>query len=150
MGIRVHEGDNIFYLNQAYLDIFGFENIEEAKATSPIEHYTPESYAEYLSRVDKLSRGEMVTNKIEVDIVRKDGGIRHVQVFGKVVIRNGKRQGQTFYNDITAIKQAEAVVKNSEQNLSNALDKLPMGFRITDFDENTLIFESGIFGYLWL
>jgi hypothetical protein len=29
----------------------------------------------------------MVTNKIEVDIVRKDGGIRHVQVFGKVVIR---------------------------------------------------------------
>ena len=150
MGIRVHEGDNIFYLNQAYLDIFGFENIEEAKATSPIEHYTPESYAEYLSRVDKLSRGEMVTNKIEVDIVRKDGGIRHVQVFGKVVIRDGKRQGQTFYNDITAIKQAEAVVKNSEQNLSNALDKLPMGFRITDFDENTLYLNRAfldIFGY---
>jgi two-component system, cell cycle sensor histidine kinase and response regulator CckA len=135
MGIRVRdEYGNIFYLNQAYLDIFGFENIEEAKASAPIEHYTHESYAEYRARAEKIARGENVNNKIEVDIVRKDGSIRHVQVFGKVVIRNGKRQGQTFYNDITAITQAENVVKSSEQNLSNALDKLPMGFRITDFD----------------
>jgi len=150
MGISVHESDKIFYLNQAYLDIFGFENIEEAKATFPIEHYTPESYAEYRARAEKIVRGENVNNKIEVDIVRKDGSIRHVQVFGKVVIRNGERQGQTFYNDITAIKQAENGVKNSEQNLSNALDKLPMGFRITDFDENTVYLNQAfldIFGY---
>jgi PAS domain S-box-containing protein len=41
-------------------------------------------------------------------------------------------------------------VKNSEQNLSNALDKLPMGFRITDFDENTVYLNQAfldIFGY---
>jgi PAS domain S-box-containing protein len=151
MGIRVRdEDDSIFYLNRAYLDIFGFENIEEAKASSPIEHYTPESYAEYRARAEKIARGENVNNKIEVDIVSKDGSIRHVQVFGRVVIRNGKRQGQTFYNDITAITQAENVVKNSEQNLSNALDKLPMGFRITDFDENTVYLNQAfldIFGY---
>ena len=151
MGIRVRNEDNlILYLNRAYLDIFGFDSIEEAKKSSPIDHYMPESYADYLARAEKLSRGEVVSNKIEVDIVRKDGSIRHVQVFGTSVIRNGKRQGQTFYNDITAIKQAEAVVKNSEQNLSNALDKLPMGFRITDFDENTVYLNQAfldIFGY---
>ena len=151
MGIRVRdEENNIYDLNQAYLDIFGFENIEEAKATSPVEHYTPESYSGYSARAEKLARGENVNNKIEVDIVRKDGSIRHVQVFGRVVIRNGKQQGQTFYNDITAIKQAENVIKNSAQNLSNALDKLPMGFRITDFDENTVYLNQAfldIFGY---
>ena len=55
MGIRVRDEDNnILYLNQAYLDIFGFESIEEAKATSPVEHYTPESYADYLLRAEKL------------------------------------------------------------------------------------------------
>ena len=151
MGIRVRDEDNhILYLNPAYLDIFGFESIEEAKATSPIEHYTSESYADYLARAEKLSRGEIVGNKIEVDIVRKDGSIRHVQVFGTSVIRNGKRQGQTFYNDITAIKQAETVVKSSEQNLSNALDKLPMGFRVTDIEDNTVYLNLAfldIFGY---
>ena len=151
MGIRVREGANhILYINQAYLDIFGFESVEEAKLTSPVEHYTPESFAEYLLRNEKLSRGEPVPDKIEVDIVRKDGAIRHVQVLGKSVIRNGKGQGQTFYNDITAIKQAEAIVKNSEQNLHNALDKLPMGFRITDIDDNTLYLNQAfldIFGY---
>jgi len=151
MGIRVRDEDNhILYLNQAYLDIFGFESIEEGKSVPPVERYTPESYVEYLARAEKVSRGEIFPNKIEVDIIRKDGAIRHVQVFGRSVFRNGKQQGQTFYNDITAITQAEKVLKNSEQNLSHALDQLPMGFRITDYEDNTLYLNQAfldIFGY---
>jgi PAS domain S-box-containing protein len=151
MGVRIRDEDGlVLYLNQAFLDIFGFENFDEAKASTPLDHYTPASYSEYLLRAQKISRGEPVSNKVEADIMRKDGSIRHVQVIGQRVLRNGKEQGRTFYNDITAIKQAEALVKNSEQNLHNALDKLPMGFRITDIDDNTLYLNQAfldIFGY---
>jgi PAS domain S-box-containing protein len=151
MGVRIRDENGlVLYLNQAFLDIFGFENFDEAKATTPVEHYTPASYAEYLLRAEKISRGETVPNKVEADVVRKDGSIRHVQVIGQRILRNGKEHGRTFYNDITAVKQAEAVVKNSEQNLHDALDKLPMGFRITDIDDNTLYLNQAfldIFGY---
>jgi len=82
----------LFIFEPGISDIFGFDSIEEAKKSSPIDHYMPESYADYLARAEKLSRGEVVSNKIEVDIVRKDGSIRHVQVFGTSVseMENGR------------------------------------------------------------
>jgi PAS domain S-box-containing protein len=151
MGIRIRdENEHILYLNQAFLDIFGYESVEEAKSTFPMKHYTPESYKEYLLRSEKISRGEAVPNKVEVDIIRKDGTIRHVQVIGQRVVRNGKVQGRTYYNDITENMQAAEILKTSEQNLHNALDKLPMGFRITDSNDNTLYLNQAflnIFGY---
>ena len=46
--------------------------------------------------------------KLEVDIVRKDGTVRHIQVFGHLVDREGKRQSHTFYNDVTELYQVGA------------------------------------------
>ena len=43
-----------------------------------------------------------------VDIVRKDGDIRHLEVFVKEVLWDGKKQFQTLYNDITERKTLEA------------------------------------------
>jgi len=46
MGIRIMgDADNTFYANQALLDMFGYENIEDLRASQPQEHYTAESYA---------------------------------------------------------------------------------------------------------
>jgi len=92
-----------------------YQSIEEAELTSPLKSYTPESYADYVRRAEKLSNGEIVSNKIEVNIIRKDGTIRHLQVYGKNIVRNGKAQGQTIYNDITERVQAEAALKESEK-----------------------------------
>ncbi len=150
-GVRIRDdSEKVLYLNRAYLDIFGYDNIEEAKSTVPMNHYTPESHAEYVQRAEKIARGELVSNKVEVDIKRKDGTIRHVQVMGQRVIRNGHTQGHTFYNDITAIKQAENALKASEQNFRNSLDSSLVGIRIVDKGWHTLYANKvflDIFGY---
>jgi PAS domain S-box-containing protein len=115
MGIRIRTNGYIEYANQALIDIFGFKNIEELRA-NPLENcYTPESYADFLVRKEKIARGEPVPNPIEVEIARKDGTVRHLQVFGKQIFWNGKTQAQTFFNDMTERKQAEAELKESEE-----------------------------------
>ena len=99
VGVRIRdENDQVLYLNRAYLEIFGYDNYEEAKSTVPMKHYTPESYAEYIQRSKKIAFGELISNKVEVDITRKDGTTRHIQVMGQRVIRNGHTHGHTFYN----------------------------------------------------
>jgi PAS domain-containing protein len=60
-------------------------------------------------------RGEPVPEKIEVDIIREDGIMRHIQVFRREVFWNGKQQYQTFYNDITEQKKIEIALKESEE-----------------------------------
>jgi two-component sensor histidine kinase len=45
--------------------------------------------------------------------VRKNGEVRHLQVFRKEILWNGERQFQTIYQDITARKLAEDNLKSS-------------------------------------
>jgi signal transduction histidine kinase len=58
-------------------------------------------------RKDKRRRGGYVPINYEIGIVRKDGGIRHLEVLRKEVLWNGKKQFQELYNDITERKKIE-------------------------------------------
>jgi PAS domain S-box-containing protein len=139
MGIRVGDiGEQTLYVNQAFLDIFGYKNIDEVSASPPSEYYTPESYADSVFRKDKLLRGETIPDQIEVDIVRKDGMIRHLQISRRDIFWNGKQESQIIYHDITERKQMEEALKASEQNFRNSIASSSMGIRITDKDDNTL------------
>jgi len=103
MGFRITDFDeNTVYLNQAFLDIFGYENADEVKAKPPvITFYTPESYAAFLLRREKLLRGEPREKSVRVDIIRKDGVLRHLLLFSGEVIWNNKKHIQTLSVDIT-------------------------------------------------
>jgi PAS domain S-box-containing protein len=150
-GIRiVDKGGRILYLNQTYLDIFGYENIEEANKKSPHEFYTPDSFTNFVRRGEKIMRGEPVPRNFEIDIIRKDGTIRHLQLFGKPVFWDGKDEFQILYNDITERVQAEEALKASEQNFRNSVDSSSMGIHIIDSDNKTLYANQAlmeIFGY---
>ena len=151
MGINIVDTDgHILYLNQRLLDIFGYENIDELKASPLLEQYTLESYANWLVRHEKQSHGEPLPDKIEVDIVRKDGTIRHLQVLRRGVFWDGKQRYQTIYNDITERVQVEAALKVSENSFRNSLDNSPIGIRISDIDNRTFYANQAlldIFGY---
>jgi PAS domain S-box-containing protein len=116
LGIRIvtAEGKTL-YANREILNIYGCDSIEELATISHKESYTPESYAQYEIRKEKRLRGEHVPSIYEVSIVRKDGKIRHLDVFRKQVLWNGEIQFQTIYNDITERKLAEDELRISEE-----------------------------------
>ena len=112
LGIRIVTADGeTLYANQAMLDICGYHSFEELQATPLVNRYTPESYAEFLERKGKRQRGELVPSDYEVSIIRKDGEVRHLKVFRKEVLWNGKTQFQVIYHDVTELKQAETLLK---------------------------------------
>ena len=144
MGIHIVDNDwNTLYANQAFLDIYSYENIEELKVIHQENSYTPESYDNWVIRHEKKLRGEPIPDKIEEDIVRKDGSIRHLQAFRKEVLWNGKTQYQLLYNDITELKQAEEAQHESEEKyrliVENSRDTI---FTINSADEFAYISPS--------
>ncbi|MFC2072577.1 PAS domain S-box protein, partial [Chloroflexota bacterium] len=118
LGIRViDESGDLLYANRAVLDIYGYSSIGELKATPVKEHYTPESYAEYLERQERRKLGKDPIC-YEVSVVRKDGGIRHLIVFRGEVIWGGKTQIQMIYQDITERQQAEEREEELQRELN--------------------------------
>jgi len=108
LGVRIvtAEGETI-YANGAILDIYGYDSMEDFK-TIPVEkRYTLESYAEFLIRREKRRHGVDVQSEYTVNIVRKNGEIRYLQVFRKEILWNDARQYQVIYNDLTVRKWAE-------------------------------------------
>ena len=112
LGVRIvnAEGETL-YANRAILDIYGYDSIEELRATPLGDRYTPESYDEFQLRKEKRRQGEDGPSEYQISIVKKNGEIRRVQVFRKEVFWNGTRRFQTLYHDITEQKRAEEAVQ---------------------------------------
>jgi PAS domain S-box-containing protein len=108
------------------MDIFGYQNFEQVKTSPPQEHYTSATYAEYLRRKEQRTRGETNPDNIEIDVVRKDGSIRHLQIFLKSVLWDGKQQYQTLYNDITERKEATDQLAGLNEELKSFNSQLEM------------------------
>ena len=82
LGVRVvsKEGETL-YVNRATLDIFGYDSIEEWQTTPTAKRYTEQSYAEFKVRREKRRLDADVSPEYEIDIVIKDGEVRHLQVW---------------------------------------------------------------------
>ena len=121
LGARiVSEAGDTIYANRALLDIYGYMDIAELQATPATDRYTPESYAAYLLRKTGRKKGELVPSEYEIDIVRKDGTVRHLQVFRKNIVWNGDPQFQVLYQDITERKKTEEERNSLRERLQRA------------------------------
>ncbi len=139
LGIRVITADgDLFYANQAILDICGYSTVEELKAVPRAQLYTPESYAAHLSRKEKRRRGEYVPSDYEIGIRRPDGTVRTLRVLRKEITWGGQRQFMAMYEDITARLQAEEALRSREAFLNHVIESTPSPLWVSD-EKGTVI-----------
>jgi diguanylate cyclase (GGDEF)-like protein/PAS domain S-box-containing protein len=151
LGVRISttEGETI-YVNQAMLDIYCYDSVEEMKRMPVKERYTPQSYAEYKIRKEKRERGELDPSQYEISIVRKNGEVRHLQAFRKEILWNGVKQAQIIYQDITEHRLVEETLRQSEEKYRTILEDIQEGYYEVDLAGNLTFFNNSfcrIYGY---
>lgn len=68
----IHEGMHV-RANQAYLDMFGFEEQEEIEGTPILDMIAPDAAASFKELLKRLSKGEKPPGKLEIKAQRPDG-----------------------------------------------------------------------------
>jgi PAS domain S-box-containing protein len=144
MRILTDAGDTL-YMNKALLNIYGYSSIAEYHET-PIENrYTKNGIRLHLQRKERRKKGEAVESEYEIEIKRKDGSIRNLHVYRKMLIWDGKEQSLVIYQDYTERKKAEDALIRSENSLKESQEIAQIGSWEYDIAGNTTEWSENCF-----
>lgn len=121
--IQITTDDRAFlYVNKAYLDLFGYESVEEVfeyrgKAIAP--HHR--NFIFQLGAARK--RGESVPEIYEHDIVRKDGSYVPVQAHTRRLLWEGRMASQRVLVDLSMQKDAENEILELNRTLEQRVEE---------------------------
>jgi len=138
LGIQILARDSTrLYVNQAFLDLVGFESREEVYATPNNANIAAPYDRERINDLRLArERGEQVPSQLEYSIQRPDGSTASVQAFTRPIVWEGVPAHQRVYLDLTERKQSEQSLKSSEERFRSMFEGGAIG--------NIVINESGI------
>ncbi|MCX5815583.1 MAG: PAS domain S-box protein [Proteobacteria bacterium] len=131
-GVALVEGDYHIYVNQKFLDIFGYEKPEDILGKSPYMVLHPDDREMVLEYNRKRQRGEPVPSKYEFKGIRKDGTTLFVEVSVAKITYNGKPVSLAYLRDITDRKKAEEALCESEEKFRTIFDRAGDGILLAD------------------
>ena len=102
MYIVSNEGKTL-YANPTFLDLFGYDTIDQFEGSASESRYTSESYQAHEERKAKRQKGEYVEQEYDIEIIRTDGVRRSVHVYRKQVCWSGVPQSLAIYHDVSAM-----------------------------------------------
>ena len=129
---------SLLYANQALLGIYGYESIDEFKNTVEEQRLPKEALVMARQGQAALQRGRSESSPT-LDIVRKDGQLRHLAAIAKPVLWNGEEQTQIVCRDITEPKPIEEALRESEERFRKAFEAGPMGMALASLDDRFVL-----------
>ncbi len=111
-GILVHRDWKPLFVNQAYVDLLGFDSADEVLAQRTIaDHQAPHERLRMWSFQKDRMQGKEAPRRYEYEAVRKDGTRRILENSVRVVNWNGEPAIQRTVVDVTERRQYETELK---------------------------------------
>jgi PAS domain S-box-containing protein len=149
MRILTDTGETL-YMNKALLDIYGYNSIVEYSETPVEKRYTEDGISLHLQRKEKRKKGENVESEYEIEIKRKDGNIRNLHVYRKMLIWDGEQQSLAIYQDHTERKKAKDALIRSENSLKESQEIAQIGSWEYNIDEDKTEWSENCYRLLGL
>jgi len=141
-------GQKFEYVNQAFLDMFGFKSLKELNTVTPSSLYVNKQQREHIR---KSLLKEKRVNNIEVRFRKKDGQEFWGLISSSLVIdHTGRKIYDGAIRDITSEKEAREQLKESEQLLSSINLNIKEGIYRSSFQKGLLYVNDAfveMFGY---
>jgi PAS domain S-box-containing protein len=149
-GVALFRGPGLIYGNRRYIDMFGYDSLEEAQQTDrflKIHTDDREMVAEYTAR---RQRGEPAPSPYECKGIGKNGAIMHLEVSVANVTYLGEPAFLAYLRDITERKRAEEALMQSEKKYRSIFDNALEGIFQTTPDGRYLTVNPALarmYGY---
>ena len=135
--IVVAQGERLVFVNRAATKITGYSDEELTSGSfAKLIHPADREFVQrrYFDRV----KGENVPQRYEFRIRHKNGNALWVEISTVRIIWEGKPATLNFILDITARKQSEEALRESEEIYRLLFDATPVGTGIVDMEGNLL------------
>jgi PAS domain S-box-containing protein len=137
--IYVLKGENLVLVNPAWEQLFGISAEEATSAGFDLMKIVgPESLPYVNERFRLHKEGKKSSTRYEMKGVTRNKGIRDLEVTVSEIFWQGERAIQGIYRDITDYKDAEKVLRLSEENYRNLFEFAPIGIYQSTLDGKIL------------
>jgi diguanylate cyclase (GGDEF)-like protein/PAS domain S-box-containing protein len=110
-GVTLHREGRYIYVNKKFLEIYGYDKLEEVLGEGLSLTVHPDDLEMVLERNRKRQRGEQVPSRYELKGIRKDGTPIYIEISAAGVTFNGELATLAYHRDITERKQMEETLK---------------------------------------
>ena len=130
------EETRIIEFNDAFYNIFGYSK-EEAIGKTPLElGMIP---AESQKVINEKLVGNRLADKLEIDLISKNGDKKRVQMSAELIEVQGKKFRYTVLHDITELKHAETEITNKVNLLTNLIINLEEGVLLENSNREIIL-----------
>lgn len=127
IGICVSDDEHILNCNQEFLNITGYNSLDEIKKIKKLDIIAPESQETMHWRVALRDKNIEPEHNFIIYLIQKSGDRRKVEVYSRDIKINGKTVQQAVFLDITDRDQAQEKLNKLRVNLEMAQDIAEMG-----------------------
>jgi PAS domain S-box-containing protein len=124
LAIGLSREGRILYTNKKYLEMFGYEGVEELRGRPVREQWAPECREELEERSRRRDLGLPVSPEFEGLGLRKDGSHFPVHAFATHVQLADGMASIGFLADVTDHKRAEAALRESEERFRQVAENV--------------------------
>jgi two-component system, cell cycle sensor histidine kinase and response regulator CckA len=131
----VDSGETIVEVNQAFLELHGYDTAEELEGRSLALIVAAGDRERILDIRRRWLRGERVPSIFEFCGLRRDGMPVYLEAFVTLLQAGGQPRFVTLMRDMGLRKLTERALRDSEARLRTVVESLGTGLLITDLDD---------------